>query len=260
MSKKIKAEGILAENTSENSDVTTKTEINRTKFASELSPQEASLASAPSADGDEKAPESISDSADTDGIEPSPDAREGAGEGSESAPTATDREAADTEADAADTEADEASTPENDAENGENTSTEPQNSSSELQNTSADPEKEALRAELARYKARADELVDGFTELCSLWPDADLAAMPDSFRESVLRGVPPAAAYALELRRREVAEKRAREAHARAKSLASGGAGASSERLLSPEEVRAMTPVEVRARYKLIEESMKHWK
>ncbi len=260
MIEKSKAEGILAENASKNSDITSKTEINRAEFASKLPPQEASLTSRSSVDEDEKAPESISETSGRDGIESPPDAHGGEGEGSESAPTAPDRGAADTEADASHTEAEETSVPEGDAENGENTSTEHQNTSSKPQNASTDPEKEALRAELARYKARADEVVEGFTELCTLWPDADLAAMPDSFRESVLRGVPPAAAYALELRRREVAEKRAREAHARAKSLASGGAGASSERLLSPEGVRAMSPGEVRARYKLIEESMKHWK
>lgn len=120
-------------------------------------------------------------------------------------------------------------------------------------------ENERLRAELETARAAADRLADGYAELGELFPGADLRAMPDSFREAVKNGVPPAAAYALEVRRREVERSRAEEAARLAHDASAGRIVGSAPSLYSPDEVRAMSPAEVRENYSLILDSMRRW-
>lgn len=116
-----------------------------------------------------------------------------------------------------------------------------------------------LRDELARERETFSRLAEGYEELSELYPGADLRSMPDSFRENVRRGVPPAAAYALEIRRREVDAARAAEAERLARENSAGGLRGADSSLLSPDEVRAMSRDEVRSNFSRILESMKSW-
>ena len=116
-----------------------------------------------------------------------------------------------------------------------------------------------LRDELAREKETFSRLAEGYEELSELFPGADLRSMPDSFRENVRRGVPPAAAYALEMRRREVDADRAADAERIAREKSAGGLRGADSSLFSPDEVRAMSRDEVRSNFGRILESMKSW-
>lgn len=120
-------------------------------------------------------------------------------------------------------------------------------------------EVDRLRAELHEVRENAERLAAGYEELTDLFPSADLGSMPDSFRDSVRRGVPPAAAYALEMRRREVEAARAAEAQRIARESSVGGVSRRADSPLSPDEVRAMSREEVRENFSRILESMKCW-
>ena len=117
----------------------------------------------------------------------------------------------------------------------------------------------SLRRELSRRDEVYTRASAEFSEFMRLYPDVQIAEISDSVWEMARGGVPLAAAYAYEevirrKREREIAEadKRAREASAG--SLSGGG-----EEFYSPDEVRRMSPEEVRANYKKITESMKKW-
>lgn len=117
-----------------------------------------------------------------------------------------------------------------------------------------------LRSEVERLRGEAERIADGYAELIELFPSAELRSMPDSFKEAVKRGVPPAAAYALEMRRREVNAKRAAEARKNAVATSFGKVDSASDTLYTPDEVRAMSRKEVRENYGRIMESMRRWK
>lgn len=135
--------------------------------------------------------------------------------------------------------------------------------SEEHQGTDARAEHEEvlqLRAEVERLRAEAQSLAEGYAELVDLYPSAQLSNMPDSFTEAVKNGVPPAAAYALEMRRREVRAKRAEAARRAAADTSAGKISTVDDGLFTPDEVRGMTRREVRENYGRIMESMRHWK
>ena len=117
-----------------------------------------------------------------------------------------------------------------------------------------------LRTEVARLRAEAQRLAEGYAELMDLYPSAQLNTMPDSFNEAVKQGVPPAAAYALEMRRREVRAKRAEAARKTAEKSSVGRISTVDDGLFTPDEVRGMSRREVRENYGRIMESMRHWK
>lgn len=121
-------------------------------------------------------------------------------------------------------------------------------------------ELEELRTRLEKAERRADQVYAGWREFTELFPDADLSSMPDSFNAALERGIPPAAAYALELRRREVTRLRMEAAAKRSRELSSGRINNADDTLYSPEEVRAMTPSEVKENYQKIRRSMKSWR
>jgi hypothetical protein len=127
-------------------------------------------------------------------------------------------------------------------------------------NFSADEELKTLRAEVERLRAEAERLAEGYAELMELYPSAQLGSMPDSFKEAVKCGVPPAAAYALEMRRREVRAKRAEAARRSAEKSSAGRISTVDDGLFTPDEVRGMSRREVRENYGRIMESMRHWK
>jgi hypothetical protein len=128
------------------------------------------------------------------------------------------------------------------------------------------PEEPDLRAEIEDLRARlesaeraAREITAGWREFTELYPDADISSLPDSFNAALERGIPPAAAYALELRRREVSNRRIAEADRKAREFSSGRINEAEDSLYSPAEVRAMKPAEVRKNIEKIRRSMKSW-
>ena len=114
------------------------------------------------------------------------------------------------------------------------------------------------RVEVAERTAR--EISAGWREFSELYPEADIASLPNSFNSAIERGIPPAAAYALELRRREVTKLRIEAADKRARELSAGKLEPTEDSLYSPDEVRAMSPSEVRKNMEKIRRSMKSWR
>lgn len=112
----------------------------------------------------------------------------------------------------------------------------------------------ALKAELAeKERIRVEEAL-----LSELYPDVKRSALPEAVeREAAEKQMPLAAAYALYLRRRELA---AAEGQVAAMLAAAESAGALSgdcgEALYSIDEIRAMSRKEIRRSYKAILRSL----
>lgn len=121
-------------------------------------------------------------------------------------------------------------------------------------------ELESLRQRLETAERTAREISAGWREFSELYPDADLNSLPDSFNSDIKRGIPPAAAYALEMRRREVRRLKIEESDRRAREMSSGRVSGTDDGLYSPDEVRAMPPAEVRKNMEKIRRSMKSWR
>ena len=119
---------------------------------------------------------------------------------------------------------------------------------------------EALRRKLESAERTAREISAGWREFTELYPDADISSLPDSFNAALERGIPPAAAYALELRRREVTRLKIEEAERKGREFSSGRIETAEDSLYSPDEVRAMPPAEVRKNMEKIRRSMKSWR
>lgn len=99
-----------------------------------------------------------------------------------------------------------------------------------------------------------------YDEFCSLFPKMTLSELPDSVRDSVREGVPLLAAAALYELRRLRADEAAAAANAANSELSfTLEKGGVTDVFFSPEEVREMSPSEVRTNYKKIIESMNHW-
>jgi outer membrane protease len=93
-----------------------------------------------------------------------------------------------------------------------------------------------------------------------LYPSISISSLPDSIWESVKKGVPIAAAYALEERRAAVADMKAQSVNAANRQLSSGSIDApATEEFYTPDEVRAMSPLQVRENYSKIISSMSKW-
>jgi hypothetical protein len=125
----------------------------------------------------------------------------------------------------------------------------------------------ALRAELDSLKRELEEnrafytRLDGeCAEFSSLYPDVSITSLPDTVWQSVKKGVPLSAAYALEVRRAEVKAQKARQVNRDNSEMSSGALGNNNRNdFFSPAEVRAMSASEVRANYSKIIESMSKW-
>ena len=96
-------------------------------------------------------------------------------------------------------------------------------------------------------------------EFRALYPDTSAADIPDEVWTSVDSGIPLAAAYALwtrreELRRQSAAAINRKNAESWGRAQAAGDGDD-----LTPAEVRAMSPEQVRRNYSRIVASMKHW-
>ena len=96
-------------------------------------------------------------------------------------------------------------------------------------------------------------------EFRTLYPALAESDIPDAVWDEVRGGLPLAAAYALWERREQVRRSTAEQVNRKNASGAWGRADTAAEDFLSPDEVRSMSPREVRENYARIMESMKHW-
>ena len=121
-------------------------------------------------------------------------------------------------------------------------------------------EVELLRAQLEGERALYGRLSAECAEFSELYPTVSLSEIPDGIWESVKRGVPIAAAYALHERRAAIEQAKAEQINS-ANSRASSGSLDShpNEEFFTPDEVRAMSPAEVRTNYTTIIRSMSKW-
>ena len=126
--------------------------------------------------------------------------------------------------------------------------------------TSLREEVSALKAQLAEERALYSRVNAECAEFAQLYPGIPLSSLTDGIWESVKRGVPIAAAYALEERRAAIADMKANAVNSTNRLLSSGSIDPhASEEYYSPEEVRSMSPAEVRANYSKIISSMQKW-
>ena len=131
----------------------------------------------------------------------------------------------------------------------------------------ADSELECIRRELSLLRAQLDGQAQAmqrigieYAEFCDLYPNRSPEELPDEVWESVRKGVPLSAAYALAERRRIRTEEKARILNEENKRRSSGSVKGDASDYFSPSEVRAMTQAEVRANYQSILLSMAKWR
>lgn len=96
-------------------------------------------------------------------------------------------------------------------------------------------------------------------ELHALYPEVSLTELPDEVFEGMYMGIPPAAGYALYLKREREKQKEAERVNQANRLRSSGSLDGADADYLSPAEVRAMTPGEVRKNYHKIMQSMQKW-
>ena len=117
-----------------------------------------------------------------------------------------------------------------------------------------------LQNELALRDARLEQIGREFEEFNTLYPHTPLSSLQDSVWEDVQRGIPIAAAYALEQRRREHTARSAAISNMQNASRSAGALNPTKSDYYSPDEVRAMSQSEIRANYQKIIQSMQKWR
>ena len=137
----------------------------------------------------------------------------------------------------------------------------------DLQAAEATAELEALRGELTRmreelqqHQARLERLGSEYAEFRTLYPDTDPETLSDEVWSNVRRGIPIAAAVALWEKKRQYTEDLAARQSAENRRRSTGSVTSGASGYLSPEEVRSMSPEEVRENYQSILKSMSKWK
>lgn len=122
---------------------------------------------------------------------------------------------------------------------------------------------ESLTQELEAYKAAQEQqkkIAEQINEFSELFPNTAIKAIPDEVWESVKRGNSLAASYAIYEKRITEAARRIEEINARNATLSAGVAGKNSpSEYFSADEVRKMSPQEVRANFAKIRKSMEKW-
>lgn len=114
-------------------------------------------------------------------------------------------------------------------------------------------EREEIDAANARMKEELEEFYEYF-------PSVDPKSVPDEVWERVKRGASLAATYSLFERKREWEAQRTISHNERMRRMSTGALeAADSDGYYSPDEVRRMTPAQVRKNYDDIVESMRHW-
>ena len=182
----------------------------------------------------------------TEGTEPTPDPRGAGADPTEATATAADAPAADPE--------DPAQSPDPDPE----AFAPLEEPASELERLRG--ELNQLKRDMEAQKRAFDRFGAECAEFCELYPEKSPSEIPDDVWESMRRGIPLAAAFALHERRRTRIEEAAKLLNAKNRHRSTGGVEASRGGYLSPDEVRAMTPSEVKANYQSILLSMQKWR
>ncbi len=120
-------------------------------------------------------------------------------------------------------------------------------------------ENSALLKELEERKNLSMRLENEIGEFSEMFPEVSLSEIPEKIWNEVKRGLPLSASYARHERRISLARKKAAEINNAAREMSSGSISGGSDNYLSPEEVRKMTPGQVKENYTHIINSMKHW-
>ena len=126
-----------------------------------------------------------------------------------------------------------------------------------------------LQSELKQLREQLDALTvtreslgritSELREFHTLYPEVSPAQLPDEVYEGMYMGIPLAAGYALYLKREHEKQKEAERINNANRLRSSGSLHGADADYLSPAEVRAMTPVEVRQNYHKIMQSMQKW-
>lgn len=114
-------------------------------------------------------------------------------------------------------------------------------------------EREELDAVNARMRSELEEFYEYF-------PSVDPRSVPDEVWTKVKNGDSLAATYSLFERKRAREEQKAFEHNQKMRKMSSGALESrGAENYFSPDEVRKMTPSQVKSHYDDIVESMRHW-
>lgn len=120
-----------------------------------------------------------------------------------------------------------------------------------------------LQAELDSYKKAAEQqkaIAEQLNEFSELFPEVSVRNIPDDVWEDVKRGNSLAAAYSIYERRITEAARRIERINAQNAERSAGVAGKNlTEEFFSADDVRKMSPSEVRANYAKIRRSMEKW-
>ena len=116
-----------------------------------------------------------------------------------------------------------------------------------------------LKAALAMREQRHARIDREYAEFQALYPDVPLNSLPDALWEEVEHGVPLAAAFALAERKRMRSEALAQSENRKNQERSSGALNASPDGELSPAEVRAMSPSDVKKNFSRIMRSIQKW-
>lgn len=121
----------------------------------------------------------------------------------------------------------------------------------------------SLRGQISELEAMRDtqkRILEELADFRDLFPEVEINAIPESVWDSVKKGTPLIASYALYERRMEAERARISLINAKNASKAAGIAGKNTaSEYFSPDEVRKMSRAEVHENYSKIKESMKKW-
>ena len=136
----------------------------------------------------------------------------------------------------------------------------------EVDDISADELKKtlaALQIELEAYKAAAaqqEAIAKQLNEFSELFPDVSVRSIPDQVWDDVKQGNSLAAAYSVYERRITEAARRIESINAKNAQKSAGAVGKNmTQEFFSADDVRKMSPSEVRANYAKIRRSMEKW-
>ena len=121
----------------------------------------------------------------------------------------------------------------------------------------------ALQVELEAYRAAAaqqEAIAKQLSEFSELFPDVSVKSIPDCVWDDVKQGNSLAAAYSVYERRITEAARRIESINAKNAQKSAGAVGKNmAQEFFSADDVRKMSPSEVRANYAKIRRSMEKW-
>ncbi len=118
-----------------------------------------------------------------------------------------------------------------------------------------------LRSLLLQKELEQKKVMQEMEEFSRLFPNTSVREIPNEVWQDVDTGIPLSAAYALYEKKNRIDRLHAEEINRRNAAHSAGNAGVHTpNEYFSPDEVRAMSPSEVREHYKKIRESMKKWR